>query len=90
MAGVGIPHSRITYGSDFPFTRAPGVEMLAGKMDAGITEMFSQKQRMTIVALTIWSAVLEAICDSIWITSILRLKFILACLAVAARQNVRD
>ena len=42
MDGVGVPHSRIMYGSDFPFTKPPGVEMLLGKMDEGLKGMFGE------------------------------------------------
>ncbi|KAK1069491.1 hypothetical protein LTR74_004816 [Friedmanniomyces endolithicus] len=44
MDGAGVPHSRIMYGSDFPFTKPPGVEMLLGKMDEGVTGMFSEEE----------------------------------------------
>jgi len=44
MEGAGVPHSRILYGSDFPFTKAEGVEMLLGKMDEGVKGMFSQEE----------------------------------------------
>lgn len=44
VEGVGVSHSRIMYGSDFPFTRPNGVEMLLGQMDKGMTEMFNSDQ----------------------------------------------
>ncbi|KAK4888473.1 hypothetical protein LTR27_012638 [Elasticomyces elasticus] len=44
MDGVGVDHSRIMYGSDFPFTKPPGVEMLLGKMDEGVKGMFSEEE----------------------------------------------
>lgn len=42
--GVGVDHSRLLYGSDFPFTRSNGVELLMDQMDAGVREMFSEEQ----------------------------------------------
>lgn len=44
LHGVGVPHSRLLYGSDFPFTRANGVEMLLGQMDKGVKELFDEVQ----------------------------------------------
>ena len=44
MQGVGIPHSRILYGSDYPFTKSHGVELLLGKMDEGVKEMFREEE----------------------------------------------
>ncbi|GAB7363731.1 hypothetical protein MBLNU230_g4299t1 [Neophaeotheca triangularis] len=44
VQGSGISHERLLYGSDFPFTKADGVEMLKGKMDAGMKGMFSDEQ----------------------------------------------
>lgn len=34
--GVGVEHSRLLYGSDFPFTRAHGVGLLLDQMDSGV------------------------------------------------------
>ncbi|KAK5119631.1 hypothetical protein LTR85_007460 [Meristemomyces frigidus] len=42
MEGSGVPHSRLLYGSDFPFTKPDGVELLLGQMDKGVKEMFSE------------------------------------------------
>ncbi|TKA67761.1 hypothetical protein B0A55_08437 [Friedmanniomyces simplex] len=42
LTALGVTHSRIMYGSDFPFTKPPGVEMLLGKMDEGVKGMFSE------------------------------------------------
>lgn len=44
LYGVGVPHSRLLYGSDFPFTKAEGVEMLLGQMDKGVKELFDEEQ----------------------------------------------
>ena len=44
MEGAGVTHDRIMYGSDFPFTKPEGVEMLLGKMDEGVKGLFSQDQ----------------------------------------------
>lgn len=44
MEGSGVPHSRLLYGSDFPFTKPEGVEFLLGKMDEGVREMFSPEE----------------------------------------------
>ncbi|KAI6896500.1 hypothetical protein KC334_g10874 [Hortaea werneckii] len=41
MEGVGVKAERIMYGSDFPFTKPDGVEMLLGQMDQGMREGFS-------------------------------------------------
>lgn len=32
------------YGSDFPFTRPNGVEMLLGQMDDGVKELFNEEE----------------------------------------------
>jgi predicted TIM-barrel fold metal-dependent hydrolase len=32
------------YGSDFPYTRAPGVEMLAEQMDNGVKGLFNEDE----------------------------------------------
>lgn len=42
--GVGIKTDRIMYGSDFPYTKAPGVEMLVQKMDDGMKQMFEPSE----------------------------------------------
>lgn len=44
LYGVGVPHSRLMYGSDFPFTRADGVELLLGQMDHGVKELFNEEE----------------------------------------------
>ncbi|KAK3672064.1 hypothetical protein LTR78_008034 [Recurvomyces mirabilis] len=44
MEGSGVKHSRIMYGSDFPFTQPKGVEMLLGQMDDGVKGMFSPEE----------------------------------------------
>jgi 6-methylsalicylate decarboxylase len=41
---AGVDSSRLLYGSDFPFTRAPGVEMLLGQMDKGVKGLFSESE----------------------------------------------
>ena len=41
MEGAGVTAERIMYGSDFPFTKPDGVEMLLGQMDHGMREGFS-------------------------------------------------
>ncbi|KAF2725896.1 amidohydrolase 2 [Polychaeton citri CBS 116435] len=42
--GVGVGTDRIMYGSDYPFTKAPGVEMLAEKMDEGMKGAFCDEE----------------------------------------------
>lgn len=42
--GAGVGHSRLLYGSDYPFTKAPGVDMLAGMMDEGVKSLFDESQ----------------------------------------------
>ncbi|CAK4032005.1 hypothetical protein B0A50_02153 [Lecanosticta acicola] len=44
LYGVGVSHSRLMYGSDFPFTRPNGVELLLGQMDSGAKELFDEEQ----------------------------------------------
>lgn len=44
MQGAGVPHSRLMYGSDYPFTQPPGVELLLGQMNDGVRELFSQDE----------------------------------------------
>ena len=44
MDGVGVGHERLLYGSDFPFTKARGVEYLIGKMDEGMKSNFTDEQ----------------------------------------------
>lgn len=41
---AGVDSSRLFYGSDFPFTRPNGVEMLAGQMDEGVKSLFSEEE----------------------------------------------
>ncbi|KAK5163270.1 uncharacterized protein LTR77_010856 [Saxophila tyrrhenica] len=41
---AGATSSRLLYGSDYPFTKAEGVEMLAGKMDEGVQGMFGKDE----------------------------------------------
>ncbi|SMQ50226.1 unnamed protein product [Zymoseptoria tritici ST99CH_1A5] len=42
VEGVGVSNERLVYGSDFPFTKAEGVEMLLGQMDVGVKGMFEE------------------------------------------------
>ena len=42
MEGGGVEIGRLVYGSDFPFTKAEGVEMLAGRMDKGVKGMLDE------------------------------------------------
>ncbi|KAK5107764.1 hypothetical protein LTR62_000688 [Meristemomyces frigidus] len=44
MEGSGVGGGRILYGSDFPFTRAEGVEMLLGQMDEGMRGLFGERE----------------------------------------------
>jgi predicted TIM-barrel fold metal-dependent hydrolase len=44
LQGAGISHERLMYGSDFPFTKAEGVEFLLDKLDSGMEGMFTAKQ----------------------------------------------
>ncbi|EME38488.1 amidohydrolase 2-like protein [Dothistroma septosporum NZE10] len=44
MAGVGVGHERLMYGSDYPFTQAGGVKTLLTRMDAGVKELFNERQ----------------------------------------------
>lgn len=44
LKGAGISHERVMYGSDFPFTKAPGVEYLRDRMDEGVRGMFDEKE----------------------------------------------
>jgi predicted TIM-barrel fold metal-dependent hydrolase len=44
LQGAGISHERLLYGSDFPFTKAGGVEFLREKMDEGMKAMFNAKE----------------------------------------------
>jgi len=44
MQGVGVTHERLMYGSDFPFTKAEGVELLLGKLDEGMKGMFGGEE----------------------------------------------
>jgi 6-methylsalicylate decarboxylase len=44
LYGTGISHSRLVYGSDFPFTRAEGVEFLLSKMDGGVKDLFNDHE----------------------------------------------
>lgn len=44
LQGAGISHERLMYGSDFPFTKAEGVEYLRGKMDEGMKGMFQEDE----------------------------------------------
>lgn len=44
LYGVGVPHTRLLYGSDFPFTRMDGVELLLGQMDEGVKELFNDDE----------------------------------------------
>lgn len=44
MDGVGVPHTRLLYGSDFPFTQSDGVELLLGQMEKGVKELFNEEE----------------------------------------------
>jgi predicted TIM-barrel fold metal-dependent hydrolase len=44
LQGAGISHERLLYGSDFPFTKAGGVEFLRGKLDEGMKGMFNAEE----------------------------------------------
>ncbi|KXL46760.1 hypothetical protein M433DRAFT_153422 [Acidomyces richmondensis BFW] len=44
MQGSGILHSKLLYGSDYPFTKAPGVEILLDAMDKGVKTMFTKEE----------------------------------------------
>ncbi|KXT01156.1 hypothetical protein AC578_603 [Pseudocercospora eumusae] len=44
VEGVGVSHKRLMYGSDYPFTRIQGVELLIGQMDEGVKKMFSEEE----------------------------------------------
>jgi len=41
---AGVDHTRLFYGSDFPYTRPEGVELLVGQMDKGVKELFSAEE----------------------------------------------
>jgi len=42
--GAGVSHSRLLYGSDYPFTKAGGVEMLVKRMNEGVQGLFDEAQ----------------------------------------------
>lgn len=44
-----VPPEKLLYGSDYPFTPAKGVEMLAQKMEAGLEEIFSDASVRTAI-----------------------------------------
>lgn len=44
IKAAGASAKNLLYGSDFPFTKAEGVEMLAGQMDMGIKEEFTEEE----------------------------------------------
>jgi predicted TIM-barrel fold metal-dependent hydrolase len=44
LHGIGVPHTRMMYGSDFPFTKAEGVVSLSKQMEDGVKELFDQGQ----------------------------------------------
>lgn len=44
LMASGVTSDRLLYGSDYCFTRANGVKMLAGQMDKGVQEMFSEEE----------------------------------------------
>lgn len=44
VKGVGVGSDRLLYGSDFPFTKAGGVEWLVGIMDEGVKQMFTEEE----------------------------------------------
>jgi len=44
MEGVGVPHGRLLFGSDYPYTKANGVDHLVGLMDMGVKDLFSDEE----------------------------------------------
>lgn len=44
VKGLGVSPKRLLYGSDFPFTKAEGVEMLKAQMDEGMRGMFDEEE----------------------------------------------
>lgn len=44
LKGAGVDHSRLMVGSDFPFTRAEGVDILLKMMDERMKEMFNEEE----------------------------------------------
>lgn len=44
VKGVGVPHSRLLYGSDYPFTKSDGVQYLSDIMETGVKKMFSEQE----------------------------------------------
>jgi 6-methylsalicylate decarboxylase len=44
MQGVGVGHERLLCGSDYPFTKAPAVAIVLGRVDEGAKGVFSAEQ----------------------------------------------
>lgn len=44
IEGAGVGHERLLYGSDFPYTKAEGVEFLRGKLDEGMKGVFGREE----------------------------------------------
>ena len=44
LKGAGVEHTRLLYGSDFPYTKAEGVEFLLRQMDEGMQAMFGKEE----------------------------------------------
>ncbi|USW54724.1 Putative 2-amino-3-carboxymuconate-6-semialdehyde decarboxylase, metal-dependent hydrolase [Septoria linicola] len=44
VEGVGVGHTRLLYGSDYPFTKEDGVELLLGQMEEGVKGLFDEEQ----------------------------------------------
>jgi predicted TIM-barrel fold metal-dependent hydrolase len=44
LYGVKVPHTRMMYGSDFPFTKSDGVAVLSKQMEDGVKELFKEEE----------------------------------------------
>jgi predicted TIM-barrel fold metal-dependent hydrolase len=44
LYGVKVPHTRMMYGSDFPFTKPEGVKVLSKQMEDGTKELFEEEE----------------------------------------------
>lgn len=44
LLDAGVKSDRLFYGSDYPFTRADGVEYLLNQMDKGVQEIFGAEE----------------------------------------------
>lgn len=42
--GMGIGPNRFLFGTDFPYASSKAAEMLAQKLDVGMTDMFSEEE----------------------------------------------